>query len=403
MNLFEEQRQALDTIHALRNRGEREIRFAGPAGTGKTTCIKQLLTELPEGTAVVVTPTNKAAKVLRSKGVPAATLYSVFFTPEDEAYGSSARGGKVRFIPNHTLDRLGEGKLRYADTIILDEASMLQTWLLAHLRKMCKTLILVGDQHQLPPVNDPLNPDGYFVTAKPHAALEVVRRQDEGSPILALATHIRNGRFPEALVRTLAPTGSFAEWCGPDRKIIAFTNAHRREVNMAVRRVLGFEGVLPKPGDRLICNDNHDDAILNGTEVKVIQFSWKMPDLLGKLVCEDEEGRTHSLDMNIARFLQDLPDGTYPAAKLTHVIKAGLALDAGLAFSYGYCITAHKAQGSEWDEVCVIDERWALNRMDASGNLARRHIYTSITRARQQLLFADFRWIKNAQAARRAA
>ena len=82
---------------------------------------------------------------------------------------------------------------------------------------------------------------------------------------------------------------------------------------------------------------------------------------------------------------------------MEHVIKAGKVLDQGLSFSYGYCITAHKAQGSEWDECCVIDERLVLGKVDPSGNTSRRWIYTAITRAAKRLTFADYRWIKNAQ------
>jgi len=401
MRLTDEQEVALLGILELRDNGAKEIRFAGPAGTGKTTIIKQLIADLAGEDVEVVTPTNKAAKVLRSKGVGANTLYSVFFTPEDEVNGRQG-GGSVRFLANHELEKLGPNKRAFADTIVCDEASMLPTWLLQHLRKMCNTLILVGDPHQLAPVNDRINPDGYFVTAKPHRELVTVMRQDGDSPILSLATHIRNGRFPEAVVRTMAPDSQFWQWYSPDKKIIAFTNAHRREVNRIVRNVLGFEGVLPKPGDRLVCNDNHDEAILNGTEVTVMQFAWKMPEMTGKLVCSDESGTTHTLDLNIGKFLKDLPDGSYPEDKLRHVISAALSVGEGLSFSYAYCITAHKAQGSEWDEVCVVDERFVLGKVDPSGNTARRWLYTAVTRAAKKLVFADYRWIKNAAAGRKA-
>jgi len=119
MKLTDEQERALIQIQELREDGAKEIRFAGPAGTGKTTLIRQLLADLPGADIEVVTPTNKAAKVLRSKGVPASTLYSVFFTPEDEAEGRKSGGGPGRGslpaqLPAVELQR-GQARLRRHD------------------------------------------------------------------------------------------------------------------------------------------------------------------------------------------------------------------------------------------------------------------------------------------------
>lgn len=442
MKLTDEQLQALDTIIELRDRRQREILVAGPAGTGKTTLIKALLLAMPDEDIEVVTPTNKAAKVLCSKGVPAATLYARFFTPETDLHPEitpereaqmRAEGASeatiqeakqahklskksVRFIPNHQLDEVGAGKRRFADTIVVDEASMLSTWLLRALMKMCNTLILVGDPHQLPPVNDKINPGGYFCETDPHVALETVMRQASDSPVLDLATHIRNGRFPEALVRSMAPSVAFADWFRPDRKIIAFTNAHRRKVNMFARQVLGRSGLLPVKGDLLICNTNTEEGLLNGSEVEVIEFKWKRdvkregfskPVLTGDfdalLTYKNEDGETKATGLNLGAFLRDLPEDALSDWNVDSFIEASSKTGDGHSFSYGYCITAHKAQGSEWDEVCVIDERFVLGKIDPTGDTSRRWLYTSVTRAAKRLVFADYRWIKASEQVRRAA
>ena len=430
MQLTPEQQHALDTIVALRADGQSEIRLAGPAGTGKTVLIHALRTHLAGQDIEVVTPTNKAAKVLRSKGVLASTLYATFFTsnveqnppitpekelemlaagdsPEDIEKQKRARrevARKLTFYPNYELKTLSEGKRSFADTIVVDESSMLQYWVLRHLRKMCNTLILVGDPHQLPPVNDMAEPKGYFCTRDAHVQLTTVMRQADGSPILDLATHIREGRFPEPLVRGLAPRDTFRHWIHPDRKVIAFTNAHRRQINHLARKALGFPSTLPKPSERLICNTNVDSKLLNGTEVEVVEFSWpctKNPttgfiegDPTAKLQYRDDDGNLGFTLVNIGRFIEDLVEGSYPERELRKVIDVSKDDGEGASFSYAYCITAHKAQGSEWDEVCVIDERFVLGNVDPTGESARRWIYTAITRAAKQLVFADYRWIK---------
>lgn len=432
MQLTPEQQTALDTIARLRTEGVAEIRLAGPAGTGKTTLIRSLLKHLAGQDIEVVTPTNKAAKVLRSKDVPASTLYALFFTsnmeqnppitPEREA--ELLAGGmspeeidkqkrarreetrKLTFYPNYELKAVSEGKRSFADTIIVDESSMLQYWLLRHLRKMCNTMILVGDPHQLPPVNDLIEAKGYFCTRDAHVELTTVMRQADGSPILDLATHIRQGRFPEPLVRGLAPRDTFRRWIHPDRKVIAFTNAHRRQINALARKALGYPGALPKRGERLVCNTNVDSKLLNGTEVEVVEFHWpstKSPTTgfiegppTASLTYKDDDGNLGHTLVNIGRFIEDLVEGSYPEKELRRVIDVSKDDGEGASFSYGYCITAHKAQGSEWDEVCVIDERFVLGKVDPTGESARRWIYTAITRAAKQLVFADYRWIKAA-------
>ncbi len=440
MQLNQGQRAALDTIIAMWGEKQREIRLSGPAGTGKTTLIRALRDELDGHDIDVVTPTNKAASVLNKKGVKASTLYAKFFTSsqelnpmptEAEIEAMRAEGDseekiqnllrqrkndrkKLTFHPNYELKTVGDGKRQWADTIVVDEASMVQAWVLGHLRKMCTTLILVGDQHQLPPVNDKLVPDGYFVTRDPHVELTKVERQAGDSPILELASAIRVNQFPDPLVRSLAPTETFERTVRekPNRKIIAFTNAHRREINFLVRKIRGLHGVIPKPGETLICNSNIDSGLLNGTEVQVVSFDWPFEvDQASKIVTGppvaslsyvSETGDLGCVQVNIGRFLEDLHPDALAGWNLDKTIAVSRDLDEGAFFSYGYCITAHKAQGSEWDEVCVIDERFILGKVDPTGGSCRRWIYTAITRAAKTLVFADYRWVKPS-ASRRGA
>lgn len=397
IQLTDEQQVALGRILDLRSERRAEISLSGPAGTGKTTLMKHLMPELDDE-AVVVTPTNKAAKVLRSKGLDASTLYSVFFSALEE---QTPTGKRLRFVPNCELPpkSLGEGKLDFCDTIVIDEASMLKSWELKQLRRMCNTLVLVGDPHQLPPVNDKSHPDGYFCTKAHDIELTTVLRQAGDSPILELATHIRNRRFPAELVRSFAPKRSFSGWLthNEPQKVLAFTNAHRRDLNMTIRRSLGRglgadTAILPQPGDILVSNDNVTDTIVNGSEVVVQSFKWSGA-VTGDLLVTDENGDLAEIELNVGKFLADQPPHLVPG-RYQKIIDGGRSIDEGAFLTYGYAITAHKAQGSEWDEVCVIDERYVLAKVDPTGETMRRWLYTGITRAAKRLVFAEFPWVK---------
>lgn len=61
--------------------------------------------------------------------------------------------------------------------------------------------------------------------------------------------------------------------------------------------------------------------------------------------------------------------------------KSKILPDAPYEFAYGYAITGHKSQGSEWDKVLVFEERFPFNKEEH-----KRWLYTTITRASEQLV-----------------
>lgn len=461
------QEDAIVRIESLLDGREHMILLAGPAGTGKTTLLWHLVRRLDEQArdVAVVTPTNKAAKVLRAKGVTdAATLYRIFFTPDDEI-GSGpapaavarleqrlgraatqeeldelprekrrrAAGPKasLRFTPNcdiplsvdadtgEMVRKLAPGKLDFCDVIVVDEASMLTTWTLKQLARMCNTLVLVGDPHQLPPVNDKTNPNGFFCTARPDVELTEVLRQaadTEGRKILRLATLIRENKHDPAHFRHFMPQTTFPGWFKADRKVVAFTNANRRTVNHAARAALGFSGLLPQPGEVLVSTANTSDVLLNGTEVTVVSCTWTGdPAKPARVTVVTDADETVETDLLLGPFFSDQPDWVFSAEewlsveKVIQLYRIGLSAtdraddDAeGLQATYGYCLTAHKAQGSEWDDVCVIDESYILRKVASEGDTERRWFYTAVTRASRRLVVADIRWIRGSLS-RRAA
>lgn len=407
--LTSSQEDALWTILSCMDEGKTLISLNGRAGTGKTTSMAALVEEL-HGRGIygveVVTPTNKAATVLRSKGVPANTLFARFFTLVEV----SKRPKKMVFTPNYKMvDKLADDKLAYARVVIVDEASMLTKWALDHLARMCDTLILVGDGNQLPPVGDKDVPRGLFCTRQHDATLTEVLRND--GAVLKLADAVRTSRDGRDLAGIVldayCPADDFEMLLVLDRpQLICWRNVIRKAVNARARRTLGFEGVLPMPGDLMICRDNSDDVLLNGTQATMLDFSWDKRNRLANIVldvagCEGD----HSAQMDMFRFFQDqLPAHCRAYADLIEHY-SHYDDDEGAALTFGYAITAHSSQGGEWPIVAVVDERAALHGMSAkqvredprqmpADDACRRWFYTAVTRARETIYVVDERWTK---------
>ena len=209
MQLTNHQTLAMDIILSEIEDGAKEVSLSGAAGTGKTTLAKDLMAKLVDQVydVAIVAPTNKAAAVLNDKGLTATTIHSLFYVPVKEA------GKPVRFActKDLTSGQLPPGKLTFAEVIAVDEASMIHSKVLADLKQMCRHLILIGDQHQLPPVNDRSIPLGYFNSLDHTFRLDEVLRQSKDSPILSLATDIRMGKPMDAGIRQFFPDQAFSD------------------------------------------------------------------------------------------------------------------------------------------------------------------------------------------------
>jgi exodeoxyribonuclease-5 len=396
MNLTQDQSAAID---AVLDASDFAV-LSGAAGTGKTTIISALVDAIDTPVAVC-TPTNKAAQVLQSKGIPAATFFKRFYYPEEilDRHGNPA----VRFIPCKDAiasglvkpENLGD-KLTFSDTIIVDEASMVTARMAREMKRMCNRLILVGDRNQLPPVNDPDNPAGYFCTKNPDYELTQVLRQGAGSPILELASAIRT-KSPkaEALLRGFEPEAHFTEWAKGGGTCISFTNKERQRINTAVRKILGFTSPLPQPGDRVIGTSNYSDTFLNGTPAIVLGFEWDGSSSLAEARLDLGDVTTNLL-VAMKPFLLDQPTHIQERYRIPDMPQ-----ELAASMTFGYCLTAHKAQGSEWPEVAVFDQRTTIRKMAANNDglpadeFVRRWLYTAVTRAREGLVFAPPWWAQS--------
>ena len=411
MNLSEQQRAAVDTLSARRPFGQASL--SGPAGSGKTSIITGILDARPS--AVVVAFTNAAAKVLRRKGLAATTIHKRFYMPEERR---TVEGKKyTAFVPCHAYQgKLPDGKLAFSPTIIIDEASMVSSKVLSDLRQMSDEIILVGDGSQLPPVGDLKAPRGVFNTLSHTAVLTEIHRQAEGNPALKVATAVRLGEVSPTDFNLLrgfealdadgfsrAIANLDAE--GKTWKAISFTNATRCRLNNRVRKHYGHaSSVTPQPGEIMVCTANYSDTVTNGTFLRVIEATTPAlaphrDNLIGRIRAEIIDDDTEvEIPFSFGNHLCELADPDL--VKLgKRLVMLGRDLDdapSGARLSFGYAVTCHKAQGSEYDHVFLCDERSAVAAVaarSAAENIeckdplsgreaAQRWLYTALTRTR---------------------
>jgi exodeoxyribonuclease-5 len=265
---------------------------------------------------------------------------------------------------------------------------------------------------------------GYFNTLAHDCVLTTIHRQAEGSVILELATAIRK-KSPKVVghIHSFRPECSFEDLFHDDYQFIAFTNKERARINFICRRLLGRADILPVPGDLMLSTDNFSDTIINGTPLTCLEFNWADRGCeVANITVQLEDGTVEERTMSMNAFLRDqlvsqakafgpvierrqkhadaAPEGT---AKTAPAIERRQAAPTRLALTFSYCLTAHKAQGSEFDKVCVIDQRNVIKLMTAAAiergeeslapeEMARRWIYTAVTRAKKELVIAGTWW-----------
>jgi len=364
-DLTGDQKLAIDAVlDWIELRDTREMTMGGYAGTGKTTVIRQLLTMHLEtveqhihGFVAVAAFTGKAASVLRAKGLPAQTLHSLIYKILRVKRGTPEFGRK---------DGIDVGM------VVVDESSMINSTLYRDLMAFGVPVLWVGDMGQLEPIGD--NPD---LMADPDVVLEKIHRQAELSDIIRLSVGVRKNFSPAQFYPTtdevvIGDRGLFnASLLGADIVICGY-NKTRHNTNRKIRKALGFKTLL-EPGERVIClRNDKDQGVFNGMicVVKEVKEPSELdPDFM-EVKVEDDAGNVMDVRMFCKQF------GSNDAGKeLDFGDPRGITL-----WDYGYCITAHKAQGSEWSKVLVMEE------LHPNWN-ASRWRYTAITRAAKQLVY----------------
>jgi len=354
-----EQSAALDKVGQWLKAGEPQVfRMFGYAGVGKTTLARHIA-EAARGEAAFAAFTGKAALVMRSKGcVGASTIHALIYR------ASEGDEGAPTFKLNH------DGPASRAGLIVIDECSMVDEELGRDLISFGKPILVLGDPAQLPPVKG----GGYFTEAEPDVMLTEIHRQAENDPIIRLSQIVREGgeiaygEYGESRVIPRSEIDAAAVLAAD--QVLVGVNRTRRLYNQRIRELKGLKEALPVAGDKLVClRNDRVKGLINGGLWRVEALGGMRKDFVRLTVrSEDETGRGQAKVAVLKQFFEgaeaDLP---YPVRRESD------------EFDYGYALTVHKAQGSQWDRVTLFDESRAFREHRA------RWLYTGLTRAARQL------------------
>lgn len=427
----------------------------GKAGSGKTLLLAQMTRALVDAgvdlisgdyegkkkkdrrTLAVLAPTNKAASVLRMRGVPATTIHRILYTPVyDPQYeriaewltGNGTRP-EIEGLAEGALDRayaffqqvasipgaLAAAGLRGSDFIkgwkrredpldvgFIDESSMLDERQFEDLREIFPTLILFGDPAQLAPVGQSGSMVFDKLAENRKLMLNRIHRQAEDNPILDLAHALADPDLGfeafERMVEASARRDDRVVWAERlDADMMArspalvWRNVTRIKMIAAFRAAHGAPSDALLPGEPLICDgielplkhrkkriDLEARGLIKGAQV--IYMGPGNRDGFAKLhvVGADDPQVSAASIIKIER-----PDEEEPFIPS--------AARMGAAFLHGAAVTIHKAQGSQWENVQVFaPDLWAAaqaGRSEAGVPLWKRLAYVAITRAEKRLFW----------------
>lgn len=422
----------------------------GYAGTGKTTLISTLVTQLwhVKRSVVLLAPTGRAAKVISQySGKTAHTIHRKIYHPK------SRKGGGVRFTmqPNKhrnaifIVDEASMVPDTSVDAKFFEGRSLLDDLISYVYSGVNCQLILVGDTAQLPPVHlelspalDPVALESNYQKTVQSIELDQVMRQSENSGILFNASRIRHalsnadylglrfsiGHSPEVIRPESgqelmeAIEQSYAEQGYEDTVIIVRSNKRANLYNQQIRQRILFQEEELSAGDYLMVVKNnyfwlkpHDEAgfIANGDIIEILEI-YGFSELYGfrfaqvrvrmvdypsmspfdtVLLLDTLTAETPSLSYDDANKLYEAVKEDYHEERSNY--KKFLAIKGNKYFNalqvkFSYAITCHKSQGGQWHTV-FIEQPYLKDGMDRD---YLRWLYTALTRAQSRVYLMGF-------------
>jgi exodeoxyribonuclease-5 len=398
MNLTKEQNLAMDAIANMQKdcvNGGQIVLIAGAAGTGKSSLIRFICEEQFENdkTVLLLAPTGKAAlRIQEVSGVEAKTIHRWLYTPEVDK-----ETGKVKYALRETVEKPTCG------FIVIDEVSMLDLQIFTDIYNVARNsglnLVLVGDSFQLPPIKDDFSVFNPALPTYKTIKMNSILRQAEESPIIRVCTAIRNKDWTTALKDIVrVSTDEFhdlsVKMVKTDNVNICYKNSTRNALNRAIRKEIHNTNKVLVENEKILVNkNNYALDVFNGEVCDVIDVNGRLNALpLHVVDVTNKKSQPMTFyDVKLAQgnvvvsdvYLQGKSEvGEYwQELRALELIKAHnsrwMTPPTVLHANYGYALTAHRAQGSEWDEALVLVENQVMH--DYSW------VYTAASRAKNKL------------------
>ncbi|APG48341.1 AAA family ATPase [Phaeobacter porticola] len=444
-----------DLLHPPRGDGG-AMAVVGKAGSGKTLLLAELYKALEDAgvevvsgdyesrkksedrrTLAILAPTNKAASVLRLRGVPATTIHRILYTPvydpEYERIAEWLTGtGDEPEIEGLTEEALARAKafyernksipgalavagLRGSDFItgwkrreepldigFIDEASMLDDRQFQDLKEIFPTLLLFGDPAQLAPVNQSGAMVFETLPEDRKLVLNRIHRQEAGNPILDLAHALADPAVGfeafEHMVEEISKTDERVVWGQRvEVDLMARSPVLVWRNNTRIRLINAFRNVHGAPEDSLLAGE---PLVCDGIELPM-KHRKKRLDLEARGLIKGAQviylgpGRKPGFSR---LHVMGAEDPQVSAASIVKIEKPDeeepfipFAARMGAAFLHGAAVTIHKAQGSQWPTAQVfapdIYAAARMGRVEAGQPLWKRLAYVAITRAQERLIW----------------
>jgi hypothetical protein len=402
----------------------------GAAGTGKTFCLQLLLDALPDTQGILFTaPTNKAVRVLQqtlnSAGIhtECCTIYSAL---------------NLRMLPDGAVKVLtqseGRGRVNWAkiSLCVLDEASMVSSVLQKHIQTLQLShpvrFLYVGDSAQLPPVGEPHS--AVIVNHPPEATSTLLKVVRQDNQILTLGSAIRAqvsswapcitinsdndgtegvwkyllGGDAERRILQAVEEGLFQSPTGA--KAIAWRNVVVAKLSHFIRSHIfpnttelfceGDRIILTEPCQELVKADGQRATTIHTTDTEGTVNSARVEPhpnypqfLCDRLSATSDDGTSMDLWV-LEQEKKNLASWKAEKERLLREARANSRLwprfwaflESFHAVRHGYAITAHRAQGSTYEQAFVNASDIFCNQNRGE---AFRCLYVACTRPKKKL------------------
>lgn len=384
-----------DAINWWRHGTEQTFEISGPPGSGKSFLIDKIVKALKIDSSRIapMAYTGSAAINMRTKGMYSARtifswLYDFIEVPVLNDKGEPILDPvfnkpkfKMRFVPKSYLPDI--------DLIIVDEAGMVPEEMRNIIDSMGIPVIAAGDIDQLPPV---AGKSGYLTEPwKVHKLTEIMRQANDNtivqfSQMLIKGIEIPHGKFKNVTV--LYEDEINDNMIAQSDIVICGKNTTRDNINNHIRHdMFGFTNPTPNLGERLVCRKNNWQIesgginLTNGLVGNCITMigpdSFNQKDVTFKMSFKPDIIDSYFKDIDVdLRYMTSDKKGR-DALLETNFSK-------GNKFEFGYAITTHMSQGSEFNRGMYFEEY--LNK-----NINRNLHYVGITRFKQHCIYVKKR------------